>query len=90
MNIPFKRVISLFAVPALAGLLAFTAQAAELKEIRIAVPDLSAGTQHSGGGVVDVLRDQQIYEKPSPIRASRSSGISSRAQERVLMKHSLA
>nr|WP_180203775.1 ABC transporter substrate-binding protein [Pseudomonas sp. SbOxS1]NYU03518.1 ABC transporter substrate-binding protein [Pseudomonas sp. SbOxS1] len=63
MSIPFKRVISLFAVPALAGLLAFTAQAAELKEIRIAVPDLSAGTQHSAGGVVDVLRDQQIYEK---------------------------
>lgn len=63
MNIPFKRIISLFAVSALAGLLAFTAQAAELKEIRIAVPDLSAGTQHSGGGVVDVLRDQQIYEK---------------------------
>jgi sulfonate transport system substrate-binding protein len=63
MNIPFKRVISLFAVPALAGLLAFTAHADELKEIRIAVPDLSAGTQHSGGGVVDVLRDQQIYEK---------------------------
>ena len=63
MNIPFKRVISLIAVPALAGLLAFTAQAAELKEIRIAVPDLSAGTQHSAGGVVDVLRDQQIYEK---------------------------
>ena len=63
MNIPFKRVISLIAVPALAGLLAFTAQAAELKEIRIAVPDLSAGTQHSAGGVVDVLRDQQIYER---------------------------
>ncbi|WP_236181383.1 ABC transporter substrate-binding protein [Pseudomonas sputi] len=63
MNIPFKRVISLFAVPALAGLLAFSAQADELKEIRIAVPDLSAGTQHSGGGIVDVLRDQQIFEK---------------------------
>ncbi|EXF92383.1 nitrate ABC transporter substrate-binding protein [Pseudomonas fluorescens HK44] len=63
MSIPFKHVLSLFAVPALVGLLAFTAQAAELKEIRIAVPDLSAGTQHSAGGVVDVLRDQQIYEK---------------------------
>lgn len=63
MRKPFQCVISLFAVPALAGLLAFTAQAAELKEIRIAVPDLSAGTQHSAGGVVDVLRDQQIYEK---------------------------
>ena len=53
MSLPFKRVISLFAAPALAGLLAFTVNAAELKEIRIAVPDLSAGTQHSGGGVVD-------------------------------------
>ncbi|MGE1177024.1 ABC transporter substrate-binding protein [Pseudomonas sp. BW7P1] len=63
MNLPFKRVISLFAAPALAGLLAFSAQANELKEIRIAVPDLSAGTQHSGGGIVDVLRDQQIFEK---------------------------
>lgn len=63
MNIPFKRVISLFAVPALAGLLAFTAQAAELKEIRIAVPDLSAGSQHSGGGITDVLHQQQIFEK---------------------------
>ncbi len=63
MNLPFKRVISLFAAPALTGLLAFAAQADELKEIRIAVPDLSAGTQHSGGGIVDVLRDQQIFEK---------------------------
>lgn len=63
MNLPFKRVISLFAAPALAGLLVFSAQADELKEIRIAVPDLSAGTQHSGGGIVDVLRDQQIFEK---------------------------
>src|SRR5471032_1811194 len=63
MNRPFKRVISLFAIPALAGLLAFTAHADELKEIRIAVPDLSAGTQHSGGGITDVLRDQQIFEK---------------------------
>ena len=63
MNLPFKRVISLFAAPALAGLLAFSASAEELKEIRIAVPDLSAGAQHSGGGIVDVLRDQQIFEK---------------------------
>ncbi len=30
---------------------------------RIAVPDLSAGTEHSGGGVVDVLRSRQIFEK---------------------------
>ncbi|MET1069809.1 MAG: ABC transporter substrate-binding protein [Pseudomonas prosekii] len=63
MNRPFKRVINLFAAPALAGLIALSAQAAELKEIRIAVPDLSAGTQNSGGGITDVLRDQQILEK---------------------------
>jgi len=63
MNLPFKRIISLLAAPALAGFLALGAQAEELKEIRIAVPDLSAGTQHSGGGIVDVLRDQQIFEK---------------------------
>ncbi len=63
MSLPFKRVISLFAAPALAGLLAFNTSAAELKEIRIAVPDLSAGTQNSGGGVTDVLRDQQVFEK---------------------------
>lgn len=63
MNLPFKRVISLLAAPALAGFLALSAQAEELKEIRIAVPDLSAGTQNSGGGIVDVLRDQQIFEK---------------------------
>ncbi|MFJ7312720.1 ABC transporter substrate-binding protein [Pseudomonas sp. NPDC098747] len=63
MNLPFKRVISLFVASVLAGFLAISAHADELKEIRIAVPDLSAGTQHSGGGVVDVLRDQQIFEK---------------------------
>jgi len=63
MNVPFKRAIRRFAVPVLTGWLAFSVQAAELKEIRIAVPDLSAGTQHSGGGVVDVLRQQQIFEK---------------------------
>ena len=59
MKLPFKRLIALFAGTALAGWV----QAAELKEIRIAVPDLSAGSQHSGGGITDVLRDQQIFEK---------------------------
>lgn len=62
MNRPFKRVITLLAAGVLAGL-ALNASAAALKEIRIAVPDLSAGTQHSGGGVTDVLRTQQIFEK---------------------------
>ena len=59
MKLPFKRLISLFAGTALAGLV----QAADLTEIRIAVPDLSAGSQHSGGGVTDVLQSQQIFEK---------------------------
>ncbi|MEW5715516.1 ABC transporter substrate-binding protein [Pseudomonas sp. SB113] len=59
MKLPFKRLITLVAGTALAGLV----QAADLKEIRIAVPDLSAGSQHSGGGITDVLRDQQIFEK---------------------------
>lgn len=59
MKLPFKRLISLFAGTALAGLV----HAADLKEIRIAVPDLSAGSQHSGGGITDVLREQQIFEK---------------------------
>ena len=59
MKLPFKRLITLLASTALAGLV----QAADLKEIRIAVPDLSAGSQHSGGGITDVLRQQQIFEK---------------------------
>ncbi|WP_249679021.1 ABC transporter substrate-binding protein [Pseudomonas abieticivorans] len=66
MKVPFNRVASVFAVPVLAGLLgcfAAMAQAGEVKEIRIAVPDLSAGAEHSGGGVVDVLRSQQLLEK---------------------------
>lgn len=59
MKLPFKRLITLLASTALAGLV----QAADLKEIRIAVPDLSAGSQHSGGGITDVLHQQQIFEK---------------------------
>ncbi|MVV48108.1 nitrate ABC transporter substrate-binding protein [Pseudomonas sp. PB120] len=34
-----------------------------VKEIRIAVPDISAGTTPSGAGIVDVLREQQSLEK---------------------------
>lgn len=48
----------------LGGLLIVGAAQADLpKEIRIAVPDLSAGAQPSGGGVVDVLRQQQLLEQ---------------------------
>lgn len=39
------------------------AHAAQPDVIRIAVPDLSAGSKPSAGGVVDVLRDQQLLEK---------------------------
>lgn len=67
MKSRFKGVVGLFAVPALLGLLGAFApflQAAEAPTvIRIAVPDMSAGSQHSGGGVVDVLRSQQILEQ---------------------------
>ena len=62
----FHNFAALFAAPALIGLLAYLppVQAADqLEEIRIAVPDVSAGSQPSGGGVVDVLRARQILEK---------------------------
>ncbi|MDF9619849.1 ABC transporter substrate-binding protein [Pseudomonas entomophila] len=52
--------------PLLAGLLSalpLAAHAAQPESIRIAVPDLSAGSKPSAGGVVDVLRDQQLLEK---------------------------
>lgn len=63
MNLLFKRVVRRFVIPALTAWLAFSVQAAELKEIRIAVVDLSAGAQQSSGGLPDVLRQQQIFEK---------------------------
>jgi sulfonate transport system substrate-binding protein len=66
MNLSINRVFSLFAAPALAAVVGWLpplAQAAAVKEIRIAVPDLSAGTKNSGGGVSDVLRNQQLLEK---------------------------
>ncbi|WP_290620507.1 ABC transporter substrate-binding protein [Immundisolibacter sp.] len=36
---------------------------APVTEIRIAVPDLGAGSRPSGGGLVDVLREQQLFEQ---------------------------
>lgn len=66
MNLSINRVFSLFATPALAAVIGWMptlAQGTELKQIRIAVPDLSAGTQHSGGGITDVLQQQQLLEK---------------------------
>ncbi|MBI6851525.1 ABC transporter substrate-binding protein [Pseudomonas cichorii] len=58
-----KNLFKSLAFGCVLALISITGHAAELKEIRIAVPDLSAGTGNSGGGIVDVLRSQQIYEK---------------------------
>ena len=61
-----SSLLGLFAAPVLAGLLGAyvpLASAAPPKEIRIAVPDVSAGSSHSGGGVVDVLYTRQLLEK---------------------------
>ncbi|MDN9032429.1 alkanesulfonate-binding protein, partial [Enterobacter hormaechei] len=61
-----SSLLGLFAVPVLAGLLGAyvpLASAAPPKEIRIAVPDVSAGSSPSGGGVVDVLYARQLLEK---------------------------
>ncbi|QXH51339.1 ABC transporter substrate-binding protein [Pseudomonas fakonensis] len=63
MHTPLRQ---LFTALSLFGALLLNAQAAELakpESIRIAVPDLSAGSKHSAAGVVDVLRDQQLLEK---------------------------
>jgi len=62
MKTAFRHLLS----PLLAALLSalpVAAQAAQPDVIRIAVPDLSAGSKPSAGGVVDVLRDQQLLEK---------------------------
>ncbi|MDH0302572.1 MULTISPECIES: ABC transporter substrate-binding protein [unclassified Pseudomonas] len=62
MKTAFRHLLS----PLLAALLSavpMVAHAAQPDVIRIAVPDLSAGSKPSAGGVVDVLRDQQLLEK---------------------------
>lgn len=63
MHTPLRH---LFTALGLFGALLLNAHAADLakpESIRIAVPDLSAGSKHSAAGVVDVLRDQQLLEK---------------------------
>lgn len=59
MRLSLIRLVILVAGTALAGLV----NATDLTHIRIAVPDISAGSQQSESGVVDVLREQQIFEK---------------------------
>ncbi|TBU72271.1 ABC transporter substrate-binding protein [Phytopseudomonas daroniae] len=68
MKRAFDKGLQRVVAPIFSGLLALvgaTAVLAEqpLKEIRIAVPDLSAGGKPSGGGIVDVLRNQETLEK---------------------------
>lgn len=63
MKLPLRH---LFTAVGLFGALLVNAEAAAADQpasIRIAVPDLSAGSKHSAAGVVDVLRDQQLLEK---------------------------
>ncbi|MFJ9990725.1 ABC transporter substrate-binding protein [Pseudomonas putida] len=62
MKNPFRHLL----LAALCSVLPLAAQAADSAKpevIRIAVPDLGAGSKPSAGGVVDVLRDQQLLEK---------------------------
>ncbi|MDZ5604876.1 ABC transporter substrate-binding protein [Pseudomonas sp. RP23018S] len=67
---PLRRFASVFALTLIATAslvghveLAHAEQRQQPEVIRIAVPDLSAGSKPSAGGVVDVLRDQQLLEK---------------------------
>ncbi|UPL05812.1 Putative aliphatic sulfonates-binding protein precursor [Pseudomonas sp. IsoF] len=61
MNTPIRHLIT--ALGLVFTLNAHALESAKPESIRIAVPDLSAGSKHSAGGVVDVLRDQQLLEK---------------------------
>lgn len=64
MHRPLRHFASAFALALLATApWAALAEPAKPEAIRIAVPDLSAGSKHSAAGVVDVLRDQQLLEK---------------------------
>lgn len=63
-TIPSSRVFLPKAALSLAALLLSSLVMAQpVKEIRIAVPDISAGPTPSGAGIVDVLRDRQLLEK---------------------------
>ncbi|MCO6055969.1 ABC transporter substrate-binding protein [Pseudomonas sp. MOB-449] len=68
MKTLLNHLLGAFASPLLIGVLgafplAAHADTGKPESIRIAVPDLSAGSQHSGGGVVDVVRNQQALER---------------------------
>lgn len=64
MNHPLPRLFRLASLTlALLGASAAALADSPVHEIRIAVPDISAGTTPSGAGIVDVLRDRQSLEK---------------------------
>lgn len=61
MKTPLRHLITAFGLAFSLNIQA--AEPATPSSIRIAVPDLSAGSKPSAGGVVDVLRNQQLLEK---------------------------
>lgn len=61
MKTPLRHLITAFGLALSLNIQA--AEPANPSSIRIAVPDLSAGSKPSAGGVVDVLRNQQLLEK---------------------------
>lgn len=60
---PTRALLPKIALSLAALLVSSVALAAPVKEIRIAVPDISAGPTPSGAGIVDVLRERQDLEK---------------------------
>ncbi|WP_028635538.1 ABC transporter substrate-binding protein [Pseudomonas parafulva] len=60
MKTPLRHLITTFGLAISLNIQA--AEPANPSSIRIAVPDLSAGSKPSAGGVVDVLRNQQLLE----------------------------
>lgn len=63
MKTLFSRCLRQVAIGLAAALLAFAAQAAAPKVIRIAAPDLSAGAKPSYGGQVDYLNVNKLIER---------------------------
>ena len=61
MKTPLRHLITAFGLAFSLNIQA--AEPATPSSIRIAVPDLSAGSKPSAGGVVDVLRNQQLLER---------------------------
>jgi sulfonate transport system substrate-binding protein len=63
MKTPLRHLLTALGLAGTLSALPAAAEPPSQQVIRIAVPDLSAGSKPSAGGVVDVLRDQQLLEK---------------------------